>query len=103
MDFFEKAQGHQLPVKRSATTVILPACAFFAALAQNAAACAVCQGEAGSPMVDGLAWGVIALLGVVLLVLGGFAAFFIFLARRAAKFASSVPEAAPIILETEKA
>jgi hypothetical protein len=31
-----------------------------------------------------LAWGVFALLGVVLLVLSGFTAFFIFLARRAA-------------------
>ena len=84
-------------------TLFLCVMVSLCALAQNASACAVCQGEAGSPMMDGLAWGVFALLSVVTLVLAGFAAFFIFLARRAAKFSSEVPEASPLVLETEKA
>jgi len=49
-----------------------------------ASACSVCFGDPTSPASKGLAWGVFALLGVVLLVLSGFTAFFIFLARRAA-------------------
>lgn len=56
----------------------------LAALPQQAAACSVCFGDPNSPAAKGLAMGVIALLGVVLAVLGGFTAFFIFLARRAA-------------------
>jgi len=52
------------------------------ALPNVASACSVCFGDPTSPASKGLAWGVFALLGVVLLVLGGFTAFFIFLARR---------------------
>jgi heme/copper-type cytochrome/quinol oxidase subunit 2 len=58
--------------------------ALLAALPQRAAACSVCFGDPNSPAAQGLAMGVIALLGVVLLVLGGVSAFFIYLARRAA-------------------
>jgi heme/copper-type cytochrome/quinol oxidase subunit 2 len=54
------------------------------ALPNAASACSVCFGDPTSPASKGLAWGVFALLGVVLLVLSGFTAFFIFLARRAA-------------------
>jgi heme/copper-type cytochrome/quinol oxidase subunit 2 len=60
------------------------------ALPNVASACSVCFGDPTSPASKGLAWGVFALLGVVLLVLGGFTAFFIFLARRAAA-ANSTP------------
>jgi hypothetical protein len=56
----------------------------LAALPQPAAACAVCFGDPASPAAQGLAMGVVALLAVVLVVLGGVTAFFIYLARRAA-------------------
>ena len=56
----------------------------LAVLPPHAAACSVCFGDPTSPAAKGLAMGVIALLGVVLVVLGGLAAFFIYLARRAA-------------------
>ena len=63
----------------------------LAALPQAASACSVCFGDPTSPAAKGLAWGVFALLGVVLLVLGGFTAFFIFLARRASAAAIEHP------------
>jgi hypothetical protein len=56
----------------------------LAAMPGSVSACSVCFGDPTSPASRGLAWGVFALLGVVLIVLGGFTAFFIFLARRAA-------------------
>ena len=58
--------------------------ALLAVLPQPAAACAVCFGDPASPAAQGLAMGVVALLAVVLVVLGGVTAFFIYLARRAA-------------------
>ena len=58
--------------------------ALLALLPQRAAACAVCFGDPASPAAQGLAMGVVALLAVVLVVLGGVTAFFIYLARRAA-------------------
>lgn len=57
--------------------------AVCAAIPQRVAACAVCFGDPTSPAAKGLAMGILVLLGVVLAVLGGFAAFFIYLARRA--------------------
>lgn len=52
-------------------------------------ACAICYGEPESPMAQGLNWGIFVLLTTVMLVLGGIAGFFIFLARRSAAMASS--------------
>jgi hypothetical protein len=66
------------------------------ALPNLASACSVCFGDPTSPASKGLAWGVFALLGVVLMVLGAFTAFFVFLARRAAA------AHATSILETSK-
>jgi hypothetical protein len=43
-------------------------------------------------MAQGMNWGIFTLLGVVGLVLGGFAAFFIFLARRSAAVAAQAAE-----------
>ena len=54
------------------------------AMPHGASACSVCFGDPTSPASKGLAWAVFALLGVVLVVLGGLSAFLIFLARRAA-------------------
>ncbi len=53
------------------------------AMPHGASACSVCFGDPTSPASKGLAWAVFALLGVVFVVLGGFTAFMIFLARRA--------------------
>ncbi len=47
-------------------------------------ACAACYGQADGPMANGMNWGIFSLLAVVVGVLGSIAAFFIYLARRAA-------------------
>ena len=59
--------------------------AFFA-LANHAAACAACFGKSDGKQAESMNWGIFSLLAVVVFVLGGIAAFFIFLARRAAMF-----------------
>jgi hypothetical protein len=43
-------------------------------------------------MAQGMNWGIFSLLGVVGLVLGGVAAFFIYLARRSAAMAAQAAE-----------
>src|SRR5258708_1160276 len=45
-------------------------------------ACAACYGQSDSPMAKGMNWGIFSLLAVVVSVLGGIAAFFVFLARK---------------------
>ena len=50
-------------------------------------ACAACYGRSDSPMAHGMNAGVLALLGVIGTVLCGAAAFFVYLARRAAALA----------------
>jgi heme/copper-type cytochrome/quinol oxidase subunit 2 len=73
----------------------MKSCMFLALLAvlpQRAAACAVCFGDPASPTAQGLAMGVVALLAVVLMVLGGVTAFFIYLARRASTAEASDSE-----------
>ncbi len=60
--------------------VLVPLC-----MPEAAKACAACFGETGSPMSAGLSAGVLVLFGVVVVVLGGIAGFFIYLAKRAAK------------------
>ena len=51
-------------------------------------ACAACYGQSDSPMAQGMNWGIMSLLVVVGTVLGGVAAFFVDLARRAATAAA---------------
>jgi len=51
-------------------------------LPHSASACAVCFGNSDSPWGKALNWGILALLGVVLVVLGGIVAFFIHVAKR---------------------
>jgi hypothetical protein len=51
-------------------------------------ACAVCFGNSDSKLSQGMLAGVLVLLLVVLSVLGGFVALFIYLARRAAAVAA---------------
>jgi hypothetical protein len=47
--------------------------------------CAVCYGDSSSPLAMGLNWGIASLLGVVFVVLGSIAGFFIFLAKQSAR------------------
>ena len=47
-------------------------------------ACAACYGASDSPMAKGMNWGILSLLGVVVVVLGSFASFFVFLGKKAA-------------------
>jgi uncharacterized membrane protein HdeD (DUF308 family) len=65
-----------------------------AALPQPALACAACFGRSDSRLAEGMNWGILSLMGVVVFVLGGFAAFFVYLARRAAATAEGSAEAA---------
>jgi len=47
-------------------------------------ACAVCFGQSNSAQARGMTWGVLSLLFVIVCVLGGIVAFFIYLGRKAA-------------------
>lgn len=58
-----------------------------------ALACPVCFGQNDSAMAAAMNSGILLMLGVVVAVLGGFAAFMMYLARRAKIFASE-PDAA---------
>lgn len=54
-------------------------------------ACAACYGASDSPMAKGMNWGIFSLLGVVAVVLGSIATFFVFIGKRSAA-ASNEPE-----------
>jgi hypothetical protein len=56
------------------------------ALPQAASACATCFGKSDDAQARGMNMGIFTLLAVIIPVLMGFAAFAIFLARRAARF-----------------
>jgi hypothetical protein len=51
-------------------------------------ACGSCYGLADGPMIDAAQMGIWFMLGTVMLVQGGFAAFFIYLRRQAARAAA---------------
>jgi hypothetical protein len=57
-------------------------------------ACAACYGASDSPMAQGMNWGILSLLGVVVMVLGSVASFFVFIGRKAAASAEEWPGAA---------
>ena len=59
--------------------------ALIMASASTAQACATCFGKSDSKLAEGMNWGIFTLLLVVMSVLGGISAFFIFIARRAAQ------------------
>lgn len=48
-------------------------------------ACAACYGASDSPMAQGMNWGILTLLGVILSVLTMVAAFFVHIGRSSAK------------------
>ena len=76
----------------SSRWIYIVAAATLASVPMPALACSVCFGDPNSATAQGVVMGVLALLGVVLCVLGGFAAFAIYLARRASSSAAeSIP------------
>jgi hypothetical protein len=58
-------------------------------------ACAACYGQSDSPMAKGMNWGILSLLAMVAMVLGGVAAFFVYLARRSATVAAEPAKSKP--------
>ena len=56
--------------------------AFLLAFARPAVACPVCFGAPDSPQVKGMQMGILVLLAITVVVLGSFAAFFLYLRRR---------------------
>lgn len=66
-----------------------------AAVTEPALACPVCFGASDAPAVQGMQMAIIALLIVTVAVLGGFAAFFIYLMRRARSFDESAAVVQP--------
>jgi len=68
---------------------ILIAAVFSAIFAPSASACAACFGKSDSRLASGMNAGIFTLLLVVVMVLGGVAAFFIYLARRANQMAAA--------------
>jgi len=57
--------------------------ALLALLPRAALACPVCFGQNDSPMALGINYGILVMLGFIGSVLAGFAAFFVYLMRRA--------------------
>ena len=55
---------------------------------QSASACAACAGKTDSDLAKGMNWGIFTLLFVVLFVLSGFAAFFVYLVKKSAAHAA---------------
>ena len=74
-------------MKRLTKTIGLLVLALLCA-PRAAQACAVCFGNSDSKLTQGAMAGVLVLLLVVLAVIGGFVALFIYLARRAAAVAA---------------
>jgi hypothetical protein len=64
----------------------------MAAVPRLALACPTCFGQNDSPLAKGANMGIFFMLGVVGLMLAAFAAFFIYLSRRARMFARDSPE-----------
>jgi len=64
----------------------------------SAWACAACYGQSDSPLAAGMNWGILSLLVMIVSVLGGVGAFFVYLAKRSA--AVSHPPTAEPMTET---
>jgi hypothetical protein len=66
-------------------------------------ACAACYGASDSPMAKGMNWGIFSLLGVVAMVLGSVATFFVFIGKKAAAAANEAEQnTAPRTEPTQK-
>ena len=56
--------------------------ALLAATPSPLLACAACYGRTDSPLADGMNWGILTLLGVILTVLTTIAVFFVHIVRK---------------------
>ncbi len=66
----------------------------FAVQPRELWACAACYGQDSGPMAQGMNWGILSLLAIIVSVLVGVAGFFIYLANRSAHLApTAVPPA----------
>jgi len=83
----------------------LAAMILFAAALQPASvfACAACYGASDSPLAKGMNWGIFSLLGIVTMVLGGIATFFVYIGKKSAEVAQQDAEPAQKTEPTEKA
>ena len=66
---------------------LMTALAVMIAGGSTVLACPVCFGAEETPMIDGARLGVLVMLGVLFAVQGAFAAFFLYLRRRAKRIA----------------
>jgi Na+-transporting NADH:ubiquinone oxidoreductase subunit NqrD len=82
----------RLQCGRSALRVVLASCLMLT-VPRVALACPVCFGSSDAPMAVATNTGIIFMLGVVVVMLGAFASFFVYLIRRANRIAD---EAAPV-------
>jgi heme/copper-type cytochrome/quinol oxidase subunit 2 len=64
-------------------------------------ACAACYGQSDGPMAQGMNWGIFSMLAFIGVVLGGVAAFFIYLAKRSAAIAAQAAEPLLPLMNTE--
>jgi hypothetical protein len=71
-------------MKSNSVFIILSSLAMAVLCPTSALGCAACYGQSDSSLAVGMNWGILSLLAVVLCVLGGIAAFFIYLAKRSA-------------------
>lgn len=55
----------------------------------EASACATCFGKSDSSLAQGMNMGILCLLGVLAVVLGSVASFFVYLARRSTRLATA--------------
>jgi hypothetical protein len=82
-----RAPGKKSKLVAAALLVCVPA--FL--VPGSAWACAACFGQDSGPMAQGMNWGILSLLAVIVSVLVSVAGFFVFLARRSVP--SGTPEA----------
>lgn len=76
--------GYQAAIGKSA---LLLATLALLAFPSGARACAACFGQSDAPLAQGMNWGILSLLAVVLLMWGGIITMVVFLARRGARLA----------------
>ncbi len=76
---------------RSTKILVILVLLIWAWSPQDAPGCAACFGKSDSRMAQGMNMGIFSLLGVVMLVLSGFGALIVFLARRAVAHPLSLP------------
>lgn len=73
-------------MNRTNKSKFLLAASAFAVMVQPrlVLACAACYGQDSGPMAQGMNWGILSLLAIIVSVLVGVAGFFVYLANRSA-------------------